>query len=155
MLLVAEGKKQLSKEADPKEREKIQEGITNNERGAYELRTEIHSNRRLTTLLKRPGLYNVVITSIQYPVLAQDFTLGSLSDILAIRAEYVTPPHPYNANSQFMVLLYTQMAEDWNKVFGKMLMEKMTIPVVKQLSGFNGSYEKDQVAFEYLFGITK
>ena len=70
MLLVAEGKKQLSKEADPKEREKIQEGITNNERGAYELRTEIHSNHHLTTLLKRPGLYNAVVKSIQYPVLA-------------------------------------------------------------------------------------
>ena len=47
------------------------------------------------------------------------------------------------------------MAEDWDKVFGKALIEKMTIPVVKQLSGFDGSYEKDRVAFGYLLGITK
>jgi hypothetical protein len=31
----------------------------------------------------------------------------------------------------------------------------MTMPVVKQLSGLDGSYEKDRVAFGHLLGITK
>jgi hypothetical protein len=59
---------------------------------AEELRSEFPSPTRLKTLLKRPTIFEGILAAVKIPALARDFSIGSIGDLLALKAEDVHDP---------------------------------------------------------------